>query len=633
MASSGETEVIFKVNNNMTNTSPLIFDSELKKVVNNSKVLVVGAGGIGCELLKNLVLTGFEDIEIIDLDTIDVSNLNRQFLFQKKHVGKSKAEVAKQSVLQFNPNAKIIAHHASVTGPDFGVRFIQKFNVVMNALDNKAARNHVNRLCLAAGVPLIESGTAGYSGQVELIVKQLTKCYECDPKANPKTFPGCTIRNTPSLLIHCIVWAKHLFSQLFGEQDPREEDFDVSPDPTDAESGGDPNPETPRLSTREWAKQVGYEPQQLFTKLFEDDIQYLLTLKGLWEDRRPPTPLKWNEALEIVDNILQPDNQNILRDQKIWNLSECVKIFQESLSGLKKGMEENNSGFLVWDKDDKPSMDFVASVANIRAHIFGIPVKSRFDIKSMAGNIIPAIATSNAVIAGLVVLNALNVLRGKMEQCQSVYLRKLPNPRNVLIVREKNLEKPNPKCCVCSEKPQVTIATDLMKMKLKDFESLVLKEKLNMIEPDVQRDSTGCVIISSEEGETDHNNDKTLKELGISDGTILLADDFVQNYQLRIIMTHRELGREDPPFFIAGDPSELKPQKEEEVKPDNGPEKNGGDNDEVNIIDDDDELMIIEEEEEDSRKRKNEDRIPVPVKKRRTEDLPNNFETNETIHI
>lgn len=58
-----------------------------------SRVLLVGAGGIGCELLKNLVLTGFGEIEVIDLDTIDLSNLNRQFLFRQEHIKKSKALV------------------------------------------------------------------------------------------------------------------------------------------------------------------------------------------------------------------------------------------------------------------------------------------------------------------------------------------------------------------------------------------------------------------------------------------------------------------------------------------------------------------------------------------------------------
>lgn len=58
-----------------------------------SRVLLVGAGGIGCELLKNLVLTGFGEIHIIDLDTIDLSNLNRQFLFRHEHIKKSKALV------------------------------------------------------------------------------------------------------------------------------------------------------------------------------------------------------------------------------------------------------------------------------------------------------------------------------------------------------------------------------------------------------------------------------------------------------------------------------------------------------------------------------------------------------------
>lgn len=66
-------------------------------------------------------------------------------------------------------------------------------------------------MCLAADIPLIESGTSGYSGQVELIKKGVTQCYECQPKPPQRTFPGCTIRNTPSEPVHCIVWAKHLF--------------------------------------------------------------------------------------------------------------------------------------------------------------------------------------------------------------------------------------------------------------------------------------------------------------------------------------------------------------------------------------------------------------------------------------
>lgn len=172
----------------------------------------------------------------IDLDTIDVSNLNRQFLFHKEHVGKSKAEVARTSALSFNPNVQIKVYHDSIlrfvkhirslenvkrfinsfmsNSTDYGVSFYKRFNIVLNALDNRQARNHVNRMCLTADVPLIESGTAGYNGQIELIKKGLSQCYECKPKATQKTFPGCTIRNTPSEPIHCIVWAKHLFKYV-----------------------------------------------------------------------------------------------------------------------------------------------------------------------------------------------------------------------------------------------------------------------------------------------------------------------------------------------------------------------------------------------------------------------------------
>ena len=118
---------------------------------------------------------------------------------------------------------------------EYSTSFFKQFTLVMNALDNKTARSHVNRMCLAAEVPLIESGTAGYLGQVTVIKKGKSECYDCIPKPGQKSFPGCTIRNTPSEPIHCIVWAKHLFNQLFGEADP---DEDVSPDREDPEAAG-----------------------------------------------------------------------------------------------------------------------------------------------------------------------------------------------------------------------------------------------------------------------------------------------------------------------------------------------------------------------------------------------------------
>ena len=100
----------------------LIFGDRVTKEAQNSNVLMVGAGGIGCELLKNLVMAGFKKITVIDLDTIDLSNLNRQFLFHKEHIKQPKAFIARDTCMKFNPLVEITAYHDSIFEPKFKFR-------------------------------------------------------------------------------------------------------------------------------------------------------------------------------------------------------------------------------------------------------------------------------------------------------------------------------------------------------------------------------------------------------------------------------------------------------------------------------------------------------------------------------
>ncbi|CDH55983.1 nedd8 activating enzyme [Lichtheimia corymbifera JMRC:FSU:9682] len=191
---------------------------DIQAALDACKILVIGAGGLGCEILKNLALTGFKEIHVIDMDTIDLSNLNRQFLFRHKDVGKPKATVAAEFVMQRVPGVKVIPYYGKIQDKDD--EYYSQFQLVICGLDSIEARRWINAKLVdmvddedpTSLKPLIDGGTEGFKGQARVILPTISSCYECslDMFNKPTTFPICTIANTPRLPEHCIEWASVL---------------------------------------------------------------------------------------------------------------------------------------------------------------------------------------------------------------------------------------------------------------------------------------------------------------------------------------------------------------------------------------------------------------------------------------
>lgn len=146
--------------------------------VQAARVLVVGAGALGNEVLKNLALLGVGTILIVDMDTVEAANLTRSLLFRAGDAGRSKAAAAAAGVRALNPEVNAIPLHGDVTR-DVGLGVFRRADVVIGCLDNRAARLAVNSACWQVGRPWVDGALGVVDGMVRAFTPDEGACYEC----------------------------------------------------------------------------------------------------------------------------------------------------------------------------------------------------------------------------------------------------------------------------------------------------------------------------------------------------------------------------------------------------------------------------------------------------------------------
>ncbi|KAL0225552.1 hypothetical protein RCL1_003464 [Eukaryota sp. TZLM3-RCL] len=379
-------------------------------------ILLVGAGGIGCEALKALLCVGFTDIDVIDLDTIDFSNLNRQFLFKREDVGQSKAITAAKVVSKRFPKARVNGIMGDVFS--FTVQDISKYSLVLNALDNLPARRHVNSLCVLAKVPLLDAGTMGYSGQTAVHFPPFSQCYDCDFKKAPAQLPVCTIRGIPTKDDHVIAWGKAILESLINSSETMFSDLKLD------------------------FEQNIYD---LIVKLFITEPRVNVNLAEN-TGRVRYNPITEEHVIEILNGKMSI-NYDCLDMFSTWSLDESLTVFAEAFHRL--GKQSRDLIGTKFDKSNSDQVKFIASASIIRSLIFNLIPSTPFKIQEKAGNIVPAIATANAIVAAIMVNNAKKVLRDSSKSLSASILLNYSSTHRFVISKDGESIQ-NPDCLVCN---------------------------------------------------------------------------------------------------------------------------------------------------------------------------------------
>ena len=302
-----------------------IIGKKITSKLSARKIFVVGSGAIGCEILKNLAAmeAGTNQCEggsliLTDMDTIEKSNLSRQLLFRDHDVGNFKSVAAKEAIIRMNPRVHIDAHTSKVGEDELvkGTYFNDHFwsdgiDLVLNALDNMEARLFIDSQCVMNNKPLIDAGTLGAKGNVQVVVPGQSESYGSSADPPEPTIPVCTLKNFPYEISHTIQWGRDLFDGLFTRR------------PTQV------NNQKPFLSEMDLNQYVQMLVQktgedtaiETATELQEDCFSF--DLKNIEEIKT--TALEW--AAKLAKSLFYTSIQNLLLKHPLDSVDEDGKPF------------------------------------------------------------------------------------------------------------------------------------------------------------------------------------------------------------------------------------------------------------------------------------------------------------------
>jgi ubiquitin-activating enzyme E1 len=348
------------------------FGPEFQSKVAQQKWFVVGAGALGCELLKNFALAGLGcdpagAVFVTDNDSIERSNLSRQFLFRNADVGKLKAEVAATAIREFNPDMRVRPMAVRV-GPEtedvLNDAFFYALDGVANALDNVEARRYMDGRCVYYGKPLLESGTLGTKANVQVVAPHITESYASSADPPEKGIPSCTLHNFPNNIHHTIAWARDTFGGLFS-------------------------------ATPETANAFAAKPDAFITELADK-------------------PAERVETVEKILSLVGPNRPTNFSGCVVWARLVFAELFEHRIQQLLFNFPldaTNSDGTPFWSGAKRPPTPvvfdptvadhrlFVASAANLLAAVLGFPGSRDTDaIASAAAAVtVPAFVPSSAV--------------------------------------------------------------------------------------------------------------------------------------------------------------------------------------------------------------------------------------------